>query len=120
MSDAVTGVTQADYMQLFMKELSYQDPLKPIDNREFMAQMAQFSALQEAKESAQSLKELTGMATANQAVMLLGKKVQVAGKGNLGTVISVSFPDKQAPKLSISIDEQTIDIDLIDIVKVEN
>ena len=38
-------------MKLFTQELTYQDPLKPIDNREFMAQMAQFSALQQAKET---------------------------------------------------------------------
>ena len=36
-----TGVNQTDYMKLFMQELTYQDPLKPVDNREFMAQMAQ-------------------------------------------------------------------------------
>lgn len=119
MSEPVTGVSQADYMQLFMKELSYQDPLKPIDNREFMTQMAQFSALQQAQESAASLQELVGMATANQALMLIGKSVKVKGSDQLGTVTTVSFPTEKPPKLSIRSDKGSIEIELGDITEVQ-
>ena len=60
MTDPVnaTGVNQADYLKLFMQELTYQDPLKPVDNREFMAQMAQFSSLQEARTTNEHLIKL--------------------------------------------------------------
>ena len=84
MTDAIdstqgSGVNQADYLKLFMQELTYQDPLKPIDNREFMAQMAQFSALQEAQSTNQSLNQLLSMTSGNQSLMLLGKYVKFAG-----------------------------------------
>src|SRR5688572_24913911 len=80
MTDAIdptqgSGVNQADYLKLFMQELTYQDPLKPIDNKEFMAQMAQFSALQEAQVTSKSLVQLLSMTSANQSLMLLGKTV---------------------------------------------
>lgn len=35
------------FMQLLVTQLRYQDPLDPMDNQEFMAQMAQFSALEQ-------------------------------------------------------------------------
>ena len=76
---AGTDVNQADYLKLFMQELTYQDPLKPIDNREFMAQMAQFSALQQAQTTNDSLSQLLGMTSANQSLMMLGKTVKIKG-----------------------------------------
>lgn len=36
-----------DFMSLLLVQLQYQDPLNPMDNQEMMAQMAQFSALEQ-------------------------------------------------------------------------
>ncbi|MCW0218339.1 MAG: hypothetical protein OJI67_08460, partial [Prosthecobacter sp.] len=83
MTDAVSGVNQSDYMKLFMQELTYQDPLKPVDNREFMAQMAQFSALEQAQTSSELLGKLAGMTSGTQSLMLIGKSVKFAGSNDL-------------------------------------
>lgn len=101
MTDAVTGVNQDDYMKLFMQELTYQDPLKPIDNREFMTQMAQFSALQQAKDTNENLEQQIKLLTVNQSVMLLGKSVQFNGGEASGKVVSINFPDKKPAQLSV-------------------
>jgi flagellar basal-body rod modification protein FlgD len=97
------SVNQADYLKLFMQELTYQDPLKPIDNREFMAQMAQFSALQQAQETNQSLDKLLGMTSANQMLMMLGKQVKIKDSDALGIVRNIQFHDHSAPQLIIEI-----------------
>ena len=34
-----------DFMKVLLTQLTFQDPLKPMDNQAFMAQMAQFTAL---------------------------------------------------------------------------
>ena len=40
------------FMQLLVTQLQYQDPLNPMDNQEMMAQMAQFTALEQMKNVA--------------------------------------------------------------------
>lgn len=107
MSDAIaptgnSSLNQADYLKLFMQELTYQDPLKPMDNKEFMAQMAQFSALQVAQENKELLGQLLGMTSANQALALLGRTVRVRNAGESGEVRNVTFSDNEPPKLQVS------------------
>lgn len=99
-NDANT-LNQADYLKLFMQELTYQDPLKPVDNREFMAQMAQFSSLQEARASNEHLEHLLGMTSSNQSLALLGKKVRIQNSDAEGQVSKVEFTEHEGPKISV-------------------
>jgi len=43
------------FMQLLVTQLRYQDPLDPMDNQAFMAQMAQFSALEQMMNMSQAM-----------------------------------------------------------------
>lgn len=88
-------VGQADYMKLFMQELTYQDPLKPVDNREFMAQMAQFSALQQAVTTNDKLDQLISINYVNRGINLLGKKVRVSGAEGYHDVEAIRFSEEQ-------------------------
>ncbi len=119
MTDAIPGVNQADYMKLFMMELSYQDPLKPIDNREFMAQMAQFSALQSAQESSDALVKIDNMTRANQAMMLIGRNVTLNNDGGSYPVHGIIFTD-EGPKLILTIDGSIEHVMLKDIKQVND
>jgi len=105
-----TDLNQTDYMKLFMQELSYQDPLKPVDNREFMVQMAQFSALQVAKSTNDNLVDLLGMTSANQSLNLLGKKVRINDVEGIGEVTRVTFYENKPPKVSINTEKGEIPI----------
>ena len=97
------AINQADYLKLFMQELTYQDPLKPLDNREFMAQMAQFSSLQEARTTNESLVELLGMTSGTQSLALLGKKVRIKDAEGEATVTKVAFHEKEPPKINVAL-----------------
>lgn len=81
------------FLMLMLKELQYQDPLSPIDNKEFLAQQAQFtqvSATQELKDN---------IATNNyimQTLALVGKEVTITDPNNprqtiTGTVTEAGF-----------------------------
>ena len=101
MSDEISNINQTDYMKLFMQELTYQDPLKPVDNREFMAQMAQFSALQQATATNQSVGQLLGMINGNQGLMLLGKMVRFRDSNEMVKIEGVEFPKDDPPRLRV-------------------
>jgi len=78
-----TTLTQEDFMNLFTKQLQYQDPLAPMDNFQMATQMAQFGtvqALNDMTKSIQTLQAYQASASSLQTVGLIGKKVQ--SKGN--------------------------------------
>ncbi|MGD9568628.1 MAG: flagellar hook assembly protein FlgD [Sedimentibacter sp.] len=60
-----------DFLNLLVAEMTNQDAMNPMDNTEFIAQMAQFSSLQ-------AMNDLTEMSMQGQATSLIGKNVVVA------------------------------------------
>ena len=112
-------VNQSEYMKLFMQELTYQDPLKPVDNREFMAQMAQFSTLEAVQQSSEYLSALAGMTSVNQSLMMLGKHVKIVGSNDLGTVEKIKFPKNSAPVLIVNTRNGSLSKSVQEITEVE-
>lgn len=87
-----------DFMKILLTQLTYQDPLKPMDNQEFISQLAQFTALQQTRESTQNLQQLLQVQSATQAISLLGKTVDVQGdngSSSTGQVGTLRFSNGQ-------------------------
>ncbi|SHN17949.1 flagellar basal-body rod modification protein FlgD [Duganella sacchari] len=82
-----------DFMKILLTQLTYQDPLKPMDNQAFMAQMAQFTALQQAQDTNSKMDTLISTQSALQSVGLIGKIVDVATSSGqvTGTVNALNF-----------------------------
>lgn len=70
-----SNLTQADYLQLLVTQMTQQDPLNPQSDTEFAAQLAQFSNLQESTTMAGNLSQI-------QADSLIGQTVTVASATN--------------------------------------
>ena len=70
------------FMLLLVTQFKYQDPLNPMDDKEFVSQMAQFSSLEQLINLNTSMGSLTD-ATNNQqminATSYIGKQVTVSG-----------------------------------------
>ena len=64
-------LTQANFLQLLVTQMSSQDPLNPQSDTDFAAQLAQFSALQQSQNMSQDMSVL-------QANSMLGEMVTVA------------------------------------------
>lgn len=87
------AISQDEFIRLFLTQLQFQDPLEPVDNREFLAQLAQFTSLEQSRQTSQNTTDLLTMTAANQAVGLINRQVQVNGLGApfTGSVIAVEF-----------------------------
>ncbi|MCT4618615.1 MAG: hypothetical protein N4A62_04420 [Marinisporobacter sp.] len=48
-----------DFLNLLVTQLKHQDPLNPVDDKEFMGQMAQFSSLEQMQNMNKSMEDLT-------------------------------------------------------------
>lgn len=62
---------QGDFLKLLVTQLKNQDPLKPTDNTEFVAQLAQFSQLDQSAKQAQLLQQSLDAQTASLQFTLL-------------------------------------------------
>lgn len=66
---------QLDFMKLIIAQMRNQNPLEPQKDSDFMAQMAQFEALNQTKAMAQGMKVLQGVTELSSAANLLGKTI---------------------------------------------
>jgi flagellar basal-body rod modification protein FlgD len=82
-------VTQDDFLKLLIAQLQNQDPLQPMDNQEFAAQLAQFNSLGQLIEINDKLGVLqNGQGAMGQynAASLIGKEISSTGnKVNLSS-----------------------------------
>jgi flagellar basal-body rod modification protein FlgD len=105
---ANVGISETQFLQILLTQLQFQDPLKPVDNTEFVAQLAQFSALQINQQVSDEINTSLTVQAGQQAIGLLGKKVTVnststGGTGNAtGTVSSVSITSSGDAQLSVT------------------
>ena len=53
------ALDQGDFLRLMTEQLKMQDPLDPVDNKEMLAQMAQFSSLSGIAEMGDTLKAIS-------------------------------------------------------------
>ena len=71
---------QSDFLKLMTTQLTNQDPMEPMDNGEFLSQMAQFSTVTGIEQLASSFEKLSlsvSQGQALQAATLVGKRVLV-------------------------------------------
>jgi len=68
---------QDEFLQLLVTQMRNQDPMKPMSDTEFIAQMAQFSNLEQTKEMSGDIAKLRQSTAFNQATALMGKQVRL-------------------------------------------
>ena len=77
---------QNDFLKLLAKQFQTQDPMKPMEDTAFIAQMAQFSSLEQSKTMASDMAALRDDQKRTAANSYLGHRVTVdAGKGQTGS-----------------------------------
>jgi len=81
-----------DFLKLLITQLSYQDPTAPMQDKEFIAQMAQFSSLEQMTSMSRDFAKLTAIVSGSEASQSLGKNVELVEGENViqGTVKAVT------------------------------
>lgn len=97
------GLGQEDFLEILLTQLTFQDPLKPLDNEEFVAQLAQFTSLEQSRLTTENTDLLLRVETVTQALRLLGRTVEVRTDTGttVGRVNTVTFDQEGKPRLTI-------------------
>lgn len=84
-----------DFLKILLTQLTHQDPTQPLKDSDFVAQMAQFSSLEQMSNMNRELGKVINLLAKSQAVSLLGKSVKIV-EGNeqiIGIVEEVAGGD---------------------------
>jgi flagellar basal-body rod modification protein FlgD len=74
---AKTELGKDEFLKILLTQLTNQDPMEPMNDREFVAQMAQFSALEQMTNMASEFQKLGALIEAGQAFSILGRTVDL-------------------------------------------
>ena len=74
-----------DFLKILITQLQHQDPTAPMDDKEFIAQMAQFSSLEQMTNMSAGFQKLSGLLASSEATGYLGKNVEIRDGDNLVT-----------------------------------
>src|SRR5262245_56785821 len=102
-----------DFFKLLITQLQYQDPMKPMEDKDFLDQMAQFNSLEQLEAVSKSMQTLLDVSQLGQASVLVGKSVTakvdgetVSGVVSKATVangeVMLQVGDKKIPIGSIT------------------
>lgn len=71
-----SAVSKQEFLQLLVAQLRNQDPMKPMDNQQFITQLAQLQTLEQVEALAAASQLSLETQTINQSLSLLGRRVE--------------------------------------------
>lgn len=99
---ANAALDKNDFLKILITQLSHQDPTQPMDDKAFIAQMAQFSSLEQMTNMSDGLAKVATLVAKSQAVGLLGNAVDIANGGETVTGIVEAVTAGDYPQLLVN------------------
>lgn len=94
-TSATKSTSKDQFLKLFLAQLQNQNPLEPMQDRDFLMQLAQFTQVENVEEMTHTLQKLQTLVTSTQATALLGKQVLALQEGEAvpveGKVSAIRF-----------------------------
>lgn len=112
---AGTSLGKDDFLKLLVTQLRFQDPLRPMEDKEFIAQLAQFSSLEQ-------LQNVGRMSAMSYSVSLLGKRVTARDAGGQSVDgVATGVRRLDGGRVMVTLDRQgsPVEVDMENILAVE-
>ena len=90
-----------DFLKILVTQLTHQDPTQPMEDREFIGQMAQFSALEQMTNLNSEMARMAGMLAKGQALGMLGQMVQVQDGDSVTSGRVTEIAGNETPQLLV-------------------
>lgn len=121
-SIAGSDLGKDEFFKLLLTQLQYQDPLNPMENAEFIAQLAQFSTLEKMQSLDSNIALMLEMDQIGQANRMIGKEIEASIEGSeemiKGTISSAKMVDG---KVILSVGEKNVNLtDIVSISETES
>lgn len=105
-SSGAHAMGRDDFLKLLTAQLQHQDPMAAMKDEQFVAQLAQFSSLEQMQTMNKTFASLLNISQLTQSAALVGKTVQVqppqeGAQVVTGTVSSVKM-EQGAPKIVVN------------------
>ncbi len=84
------GLGKEDFLKLLLTQMSNQDPLKPMEDKEFISQLAQFNTLEQMQQVNAHMVDLLAGMSLGEASNLLGKIIQSGAVQGVVTAVTMS------------------------------
>ena len=88
-STSKTAVDYQSFLKLLIAEMKNQDPTKPMDSTQYVAQLATFSQVEQSVQTNTKLDQIMQSTALSQADALIGRSITSADGNTTGTVASV-------------------------------
>lgn len=103
-NNSATALGSNQFLDLMMVQLTHQDPSNPTDPTQYMSELAQFTAVEQETDTAQSTAQSASAEAVSAAVGLIGHTIsytdQTTGKAVSGAVQSVQITSS-GPTLTV-------------------
>ncbi|MDX8477633.1 flagellar hook assembly protein FlgD [Mesorhizobium sp. VK24D] len=86
-----TAVDYQSFLKLLIAEMKNQDPTKPMDSTQYVAQLATFSQVEQSVQTNSKLDQIMQSSALSQADALIGRSITSADGKTTGTVASVKL-----------------------------
>ncbi len=109
-----SGTLKDQFLQLLIAQLRNQDPMRPMEDRDFVAQLAQFAVLEQLENLSQEFRQAAVFGQIGAASALIGRTVEAAdttGAPVTGVVSAVLVDPEKG--VSLKIGDRTVSLDAV-------
>ena len=100
--DVSESLGKDDFMKILIAQLTHQDPTAPMKDTEFIAQMAQFSTLEQMTNMSSDFNKLSGILSTSRALELLGRTVEILDGETMVSGVVDEIAGRESPRVLVN------------------